>query len=776
MNAGKSIHGTSSTSAQASAHDTKQQIKSFSGHSRSNQPDHAIAQVDELVNPAKDELNTDGVRADSSNKLSSKSQAKHVDSSSPMGDTAGQALIGTPTAAPIGVGKSIRGTSSTSAQAAAHDAKQQIKSFSGRSRSSQPDHAMAQVDELVNPAKEELNTDGESSPNTLSKKSPAKHIDFSSSLGDTAGQALIGTPIAAPIGAGKSIHGTSSTGAQAAAPDAKQQIKSFSGRSRSNQPDHAMAQVDELVNPAKEELNTGGESSPNKLSKKSRAKHIDSSSSLGDTAGQAPIGTSITSPVTPAGTGKASGADADAIYRDRIDLGKPTKRRTTYPSGSKPSTPVLSSSGPSVHLVDSAKSSFASAQAAAAAEARHRVIAEAGNIREGGLDTAPSGVVRSEDQDRMALPKRLPNLPNSWSNTRNSLPPAEYIESQEQDLSSVEDVDGSDGDSSDEYGEDDDIYEDARAISEKLAIPGFKEAHQQEARRQMHMQQQQLPEVAHALESKPPGSRSTTTVLGIGVGGSRDKPQSSKEKSPRRNTVEPEYLLQQANGPALNLDHQYRKLWNRANLQSEELQKSQHQNDRLLDDNRSLTHELEAVKVQLADARKLSEVLMVLAAGKMISEAGIKELKVDTTDVDQKTDEETSDMPGGSDILLTAAAIQMVDVLNMEVRRVVAVLGKVLQKTKFAEGRRQIMQITEKARLMLGESMVALLSAGLPEQARLDPLLVEVVLQVAITNWCKTTISSWKPGNNDVSNLLVELYSKIREVGKSASTFINNPP
>jgi len=234
----------------------------------------------------------------------------------------------------------------------------------------------------------------------------------------------------------------------------------------------------------------------------------------------------------------------------------------------------------------------------------------------------------------------------------------------------------------------------------------------------------------------------------------------------RRKIAGLEYALQQEKISNQNLDHHYKKLWNRANAQGEELQKSQHQVHRLMDDNRSLTHELEAVKVQLADAKKLSEV-----RGKEL-----KELKVDTTNIDQEANEEESwDMPGGSDILLTAAAIQMVDVLNVEVRRVAAVLGKVLQMTKFEEGHRQIMQITEKARLMLGENMVALLSAGLPEKAKVDPFLVQVVLQIAITNWCKTTISSWKPGNSDASNLLIELYSKIRGVGKSASTFNPKP-
>ena len=145
-----------------------------------------------------------------------------------------------------------------------------------------------------------------------------------------------------------------------------------------------------------------------------------------------------------------------------------------------------------------------------------------------------------------------------------------------------------------------------------------------------------------------------------------------------------------------------------------------------------------------------------------LSEVTGKELKVDTTDVGQKVHEkETWDMPGGPEVLWTISAIQMVDGLNVEVRRVVAMLGKELQKTKFEEGNRQVMQITEKARLMLGENMVALLSEGLLEKTRLDPLLVQVALQVAITNWCNTTISSWKPGNSDASDLLSLKFGKL---------------
>jgi hypothetical protein len=578
---------------------------------------------------------------------------------------------------------------------------------------------------------------------------------------------------------GKSIHGTSSASAQAAAHEQQQQVKSSNrnrglptNRSRPKQPDHVDAQAGGLVNPAKGQLITGGEraGSPKKTSTQSRTKI----ESLGD-AGQAPVGARMTTGVDPiarssgpAGNVKATGegGHADTTSREMVDLGKPTKPLTT---GCKTGTPALSSSDSSIRVVDPAKFSSASgqaerqkaqAQAQAAAEARERAIAEAGNIGEGGPDdTAPPGVVRSEDQDPLALARRLPSLPNSRSNTLDSLPPAEGVESQEQDLADPGNVDYSDGDSIDEYGEDEDIYEDARAINEKLAIPGFKETltqeeyeflrhqqfqrQQQEAHRQMYMQQQQVLEVAQALAPKPPGSRSTTTVLGIGVGGSSDKPQSSKEKSLRRKIGELEFLLQQANNSAMNLDHHYRKLWSRANAQTEELQKSQHQVHRLLDDNRSLTHELEAVKVQLADAKTLSEV-----RGKELKGAQVFLTKADT--------------------LSTTDVVQKVNALNEEIFQAAALLGEMLQNSERKDRtQEQITVAFEKARWMLGEQMASVLAVESSNiRTDLNPLLVQVVLQIAITTWCKFVVSSWKPSDGTVADFLAAIYSEIRQVGE----------
>jgi len=149
------------------------------------------------------------------------------------------------------------------------------------------------------------------------------------------------------------------------------------------------------------------------------------------------------------------------------------------------------------------------------------------------------------------------------------------------------------------------------------------------------------------------------------------------------------------------------------------------------------------------------------------------------TFVIQKLDgKEGWEISGGSDIFSIAAAIQKVDVLNVEICRVATVLGDLMsQKTGFEEGvHRHITVISEKARVMLGENIVALLGRGLIKGANINPLLLQVVLQVATINWCKTAISSWKSGNSDASNLLVELDSKIRENGKSISTSQNSPP
>ena len=68
---------------------------------------------------------------------------------------------------------------------------------------------------------------------------------------------------------------------------------------------------------------------------------------------------------------------------------------------------------------------------------------------------------------------------------------------------------------------------------------------------------------------------------------------------------------------------------------------------------------------------------------------------------------------------------------------------------------------------MLGEQMANIIAAeSVNLRKDLNPLLAQVVLQIAITTWCRFVISSWKPGDTTVEDVLTAIYSKIRQVGK----------
>jgi hypothetical protein len=168
-----------------------------------------------------------------------------------------------------------------------------------------------------------------------------------------------------------------------------------------------------------------------------------------------------------------------------------------------------------------------------------------------------------------------------------------------------------------------------------------------------------------------------------------------------------------------------------------------HQVHRLLEENRGLKDELEDVRAQLADAKSLLE-------------AKRKELK------------------GAQMFLTTADTLSTTDVvlkviaLNEEIFQAAALLGEMLQNTeRTGRTQEQITGAFEKARWMLGEQMANILGAeSLNLRTDLNPLLVQVVLQIAITTWCRFVVSSWNPSDSTVADFLVAIYSEIRQVGE----------
>ena len=100
-----------------------------------------------------------------------------------------------------------------------------------------------------------------------------------------------------------------------------------------------------------------------------------------------------------------------------------------------------------------------------------------------------------------------------------------------------------------------------------------------------------------------------------------------------------------------------------------------------------MTHELEAVKVQLADAKTLSEI-----RGKELKGAQVCLTK--------------------ANMVFTTYVVQKVNVLNEEISQAAALLGEVLQNTeRTGRTQEQITEAFEKARWMLGEQTSSILVA-----------------------------------------------------------------
>ena len=163
---------------------------------------------------------------------------------------------------------------------------------------------------------------------------------------------------------------------------------------------------------------------------------------------------------------------------------------------------------------------------------------------------------------------------------------------------------------------------------------------------------------------------------------------------------------------------------------------------RLLEENRSLMDDLQDVKAQLADAKSLLE-----AKDRELKGAQVFLTKADT--------------------LSTTDVVQKVNALNEEIFQSAALLGEMLWITERTDRtQEQVTVAFEKARWMLGEQMASILAVeSVNPRTDLHPLLVQVVLQIAITTWCKFVVSSWKPEDSTVADCLATIYSEIRQVG-----------
>jgi hypothetical protein len=161
----------------------------------------------------------------------------------------------------------------------------------------------------------------------------------------------------------------------------------------------------------------------------------------------------------------------------------------------------------------------------------------------------------------------------------------------------------------------------------------------------------------------------------------------------------------------------------------------------LNDENHNLSCELEAVKSQLSEVR------------------------------DRESEEERV-FVANTDAISTADVIRQVTDLNCEIREMATHFRKLLQNVKIPVTTQEAATGTlEDAGWMLGKPLASFLNANLLVRRAAgctepDPLLADVVLQIAITRWCRFMISSWIPSDHSVVDFMKTLYSGLRQFGK----------
>ncbi|EDR03088.1 uncharacterized protein LACBIDRAFT_295342 [Laccaria bicolor S238N-H82] len=206
-------------------------------------------------------------------------------------------------------------------------------------------------------------------------------------------------------------------------------------------------------------------------------------------------------------------------------------------------------------------------------------------------------------------------------------------------------------------------------------------------------------------------------------------------EEPHRELLETRAALKSANSSLTILDHNYKKLWA---TQEEELRKAQAEIQHLLERNRHLNKELATVKLM----------------PKVDLASRIENLKFP----------ECPDRVEPSTVQLSQKVID----LNEEIFQFAATVGEMMvpRGGMHAVSSEEMASAFQKSRKLLGSQMTIVLAAEAQNRHKnVNPMLAQVVLQIAITRWCANLISIWKPWDEKVDEVLNDVYSGIRKLG-----------
>ena len=172
----------------------------------------------------------------------------------------------------------------------------------------------------------------------------------------------------------------------------------------------------------------------------------------------------------------------------------------------------------------------------------------------------------------------------------------------------------------------------------------------------------------------------------------------------------------------------------------------QHENQRFRDSISGLQNELNIVHQQLEDAKNLFEV-----RGKELFDAQVFSTRADTLSISEVGEKVTA--------------------LNEEIFQAAATLGEALIHKRYELSQTEFDAAVADSQGMVGEKLTnILITQSRKPEPEVNPLLVQVVLQIFMVKFCVSKIQSWYPGDSAIDSaiggFLAATYSEIRSTGK----------
>ena len=145
--------------------------------------------------------------------------------------------------------------------------------------------------------------------------------------------------------------------------------------------------------------------------------------------------------------------------------------------------------------------------------------------------------------------------------------------------------------------------------------------------------------------------------------------------------------------------------------------------------------------------------------------------------VHQKLDPKTlSDASGPQisstkpDTLSISEAGEKVTALNEEIFQAAATLGETLIRKRYEEYQIDLEEAAAVSQEMVGKKLTNILIAQAQKpEPEVNPLLVQIALQIFMVKFCVSKIQSWYPGDSTVEEFLSAIYSEIRSTGRASN-------